>query len=232
MPAMARIARVVLPGRPHHVAQRGVRSLPVFLKPSDRDEYLRLLAEESARHGLDVLAYCLMTDHVHLVAVPATEESLARALGETHRRYTRFINLREGVRGFLFQGRFSSCPLDQRRLLAALRYVERNPVRAKRVRLPWRYPWSSAAYRVGERAEDPLVRARTPPGLTVNWRKALSSEPAETAVLRLHTRTGRPCGDLAFVRRAEVLTGRSLRPGKPGRPRKDERQKAKGKRQK
>jgi len=98
------MARVVLAGLPHHVTQRGVRSLPVFWSDADRREYLRLLREQGARFGVTFLAYCLMTNHVHVIAVPERADSLARGIGEAHRRYTRGVNRREGVRGYLFQG--------------------------------------------------------------------------------------------------------------------------------
>jgi len=82
-----------------------------FFKDQDRPEYINFLNEQSIRFGLSVIAYCLMTNHVHLLAVPEREDSLAKAVGEAHRQYTRMINFRENVRGFLFQGRFSSCPV-------------------------------------------------------------------------------------------------------------------------
>lgn len=98
-----------------------------------------------------------MTNHVHLLAVPEKEDSLAKAVGEAHRQYTRMINFRENVRGFLFQGRFSSCPVyTDQYLFTALRYIEQNPVKAKMVKFPWKYKWSSAAYHCGEISDDPL----------------------------------------------------------------------------
>ncbi|MEA1871285.1 MAG: transposase, partial [Candidatus Bipolaricaulota bacterium] len=97
---MARIARVVLPGIPHHVTQRGVRSLPVFFSDRDRTSYLSFLSKEGEKHGLRFLAWCLMTNHVHLIIVPQEMDSLARGIGEAHKRYTRLINLRQGARGF------------------------------------------------------------------------------------------------------------------------------------
>ena len=109
---MARIARVIAEGCPHHITQRGNRRLPTFFSDDDYEAYLVLLAEHCGACGVAVLAWCLMPNHVHLVAVPKTEDGLARALGETHRRYTRLINFREGWRGTLWQGRFASYPMD------------------------------------------------------------------------------------------------------------------------
>ena len=155
---MGRIARVVLPSIPHHVTQRGVRSMPLFFSGKDRITYLHLLAEQGKRHGLAFLAWCLMTNHVHLIAMPNETASLARGIGEAHRRYARMVDFREGVRGHLFQERFFSCPLDERRLLAAVAYILRNPVRAGLVRRVADYRWSSARWLAGLVKTDPLVR--------------------------------------------------------------------------
>ena len=135
---MPRIARTVIPGVPHHVTQCGNNRQDVFFVNDDHRVYLSFLREQAARFGLRVLGYCLMTNHVHLIAVPETPEGLRRAMGEAHRRYTRRVNFREGWRGHLWQGRFGSSPMDERHTVAALRYVERNPVRAGLCRVPWR----------------------------------------------------------------------------------------------
>jgi len=162
---------------------------------------------------------------VHLVVVPSSEEGLARGIGEAHRRYTRRINFRKGWRGHLWQGRFSSYVMDEAYLLAAVRYVEANPVRAGLCRRPWRYRWSSAAAHVAG-ADDVLVKVG--PMLEIvaqrmpDWRAYLALEtPADTIRrLRLHQRTMRPLAEDGFIKKLERLLGRSLRPGKPGRPRK------------
>jgi putative transposase len=127
---MARLARVVAPGLPHHVTQRGNRRQKTFFSPADYRLYRSLMAEWCGREGVEIWAYCLMPNHVHLIAVPEREDALQRAIGEAHRRYSRAVNLREGWRGHLWQGRFASFPMDQDHLLAAARYVELNPVRA------------------------------------------------------------------------------------------------------
>jgi len=131
---MARISRVVASGYRHHVTQRSVRSIPIFQTDSNRKAYLDFMAEELNRFGVDVPAWCLMTNHSHLIVVPKDSAVLARAIGEAHRRYTRMKNFSDGVRGYLFQGRFGSCILAERHLLAAARYVELNPVHAGMVR--------------------------------------------------------------------------------------------------
>lgn len=217
---MARIARIVLPGYPHHITQRGVRSLPIFYSDEDRSEYLKLLSEQSSRFGVRFLSYCLMTNHLHLIALPDKEDSLSRAIGEAHRLYTRGVNFREGVRGYLFQGRFYSCPLDERHLLATIQYVERNPVRAGLVKEPWEYEWSSAKYRVGIRKKDRLVDDVELLGVVENWEEFLGRDPLEIELLRKKVRTGRPYGSEEFIHKVERLTGRRLRPLPAGRPRK------------
>ena len=133
-----------MPDIPHHITQRGNRRQATFFEDNDYREYINLLSEWCATCRVDIWAYCLMPNHVHLIAVPSSEDGLRRALGETHRRYTRLINFREGWRGHLWQGRFTSFPMDEKYLLCAARYVELNPVRAKLVDKPADYKWSSA----------------------------------------------------------------------------------------
>jgi putative transposase len=221
---MARMKRIVVPGYPHHVVQRGVRSLDIFFQDQDRFEYLRLLREQGKRFGVTFLSYCLMTNHVHLLAVPEKQDGLARAIGEAHRRYTRRINFRENVRGFLFQGRFSSCPVDtDKYLIAAVQYIARNPVKAKLVKDPWEYPWSSAGFHCGLVKDDPLVEENPflPEG--TDWRKVLSVDTDLYGVLEEKNRTGRPFGPDRFYSVVEKITGRDTRPGAPGRPAKKKR---------
>lgn len=218
---MARISRIVVPGYPHHVTQRGVRSIDVFDSDEDRSAYLNFLSEEANRFGLDILAWCLMTNHVHFVAVPQTETSLARGFGEAHRRYTRMKNFAQKVRGYLFQGRFNSSVLDENHLLAAVRYVELNPVQAGIVAQAWEYPWSSAGFHTGKAESDPLVKDRSLSGLISDWEGFLAGGmTGDIDRLRMATLTGRPAGDDIFIAKVENITGRDLSKGAPGRPRK------------
>jgi putative transposase len=142
---MARLARVVAPLIPHHVTQRGNRRQQVFFTDDDYRAYLDLLGEHTRLADVQVWAWCLMPNHVHLMLVPSSAEALRTALAKAHRRYSRLINFREGWRGFLWQGRFASCPLDERHALAAARYIELNPVRATLAPDAACWPWSSAA---------------------------------------------------------------------------------------
>ena len=202
---------------PHHVVQRGNRRQPVFFSTADYKAYLRLMAVWCGQQGVEVWAYCLMTNHVHLIAVPGSEKGLARAVGEAHRRYTVRVNQRENWRGYLWQGRFSSYPLDEQYLLAAVRYVELNPVRVGLAERPWQYPWSSAAAHVRNR-DDILVRVKPMRDRVADWREYLSTEPDSTdmEVLRRHMRTGRPLGSPEFIESLEAKLSRSLIPHKRG----------------
>ena len=217
---MARISRVVASGYPHHVTQRGVRSIPIFHTDSDRSAYLDFMAEELNRFGVEVLAWCLMTNHTHLIVVPRDSAVLARAIGEAHRRYTRMKNFSDGVRGYLFQGRFGSCVLDEHHLLAAARYVELNPVSAGIVKEAVDYPWSSARFHLGVSQGDTLVRDKSLLGLVDDWSEYLkgNDEPITQTTLLRGIRTGRPAGSEQFVEMIERLTGRNLAMRKPGRP--------------
>ena len=215
---MARLARVVLPALPHHVIQRGVRSMPLFADNTDRHAYLRLLAEFTMQHHVQVWAWCLMTNHVHLVLVPAEEAALARAVGEAHRRYTRAINFRAGVRGHLFQERFHSFPIQEdTHLLAVVRYVECNPVRARMVHRADEYPWSSARYHV-RGTVDPLIQTSPIRELVPDWASFLHDGENHLDVIRRHVRTGRPWGTVAWIRQREQQLGRSLLPRRGGWP--------------
>ncbi len=150
--------RLVAVGLPHHIIQRGNRRQVVFFNDEDKKYYLDILRVSCNKYGVNIWAWCLMDNHVHFIAVPETKESLKSCFSETHVKYTRRINFREGWRGHLWQGRFGSSVLNDIYMITCARYIERNPVRAKVVKLPWIYNWSSAAYHVGDKAMDPLVK--------------------------------------------------------------------------
>ncbi len=213
---MARIARVVVPKIPHHVTQRGVRRMATFFDDEDYKTYISLMGEWCRQSGIEVWAYCLMPNHIHLVAVPEREESLARGIGEAHRRYTRYINFKKGWKGYLWQGRFSSFPMDEKYLLAAVRYVELNPVRARIVTEPQLYRWSSArAHLIG--IDDDLVMVKPILDRVENWDELFASGgQAEFDAIRAYERTGRPLGIDGFVERVSCLVGRDLSKKKPG----------------
>ena len=175
------------------------------------------MAEWCGREGVEIWAYCLMPNHVHLIAVPEREDALQRAIGEAHRRYSRTVNLREGWRGHLWQGRFASFPLDQGHLLAAARYVELNPVRAGIRRRPETHPWSSARAHLAEK-DDELVKVAPLLEMVGDWKTFLAGglEEEDLSALRSHERTGRPLGEMSFLAGIEAQLGRSLAKRKPG----------------
>ena len=222
---MARLARVVAAGLPHHVTQRGNRRQKTFFVRADYAAYIELMATWTRRHDIAIWGYCLMPNHVHLIAVPAMAEGFCRGIGEAHRRYTRRVNFRKGWRGHLWQGRFASFVMDDEHLMAAARYIERNPVRAGLVATAEEWPWSSAAAHIAGQDDrlvvvGPLLERIA--GWVCDWRQWLR-EPDDPPLgdrLRLHERTGRPLGGAGLLQRLEAALGRSLRPGKPGRPKK------------
>jgi putative transposase len=216
---MARLARLVIPGLPHHITQRGNRRQQTFFNDGDYAAYVELMAEWCREQGVEIWGYCLMPNHVHLIAVPKTEDGLRRAIGEAHRRYTRRINFREKWRGYLWQGRFASFVMDEPHLLAAARYVELNPVRAGLTLDAEQWPWSSARAHLSG-SNDRLTNVAPMLAMINDWRGFLNSAIHEEELrdLREHGRTGRPLGSATFVERLEVIAGRVLKPQKGGRP--------------
>jgi len=222
---MPRRPRVVVPGVAHHVTQRRNNRQPVFLSPDDHRRYLDLLTRHASKCGARILGYCLMTNHVHLIAVPEAEGSLGRALGRAHSEYALALNRDAGRSGHIWQNRFFSCPLDWQHLLSAMRYVELNPVRANLVEAAWDWPWSSAfAHSVGSASDRVLdCRWAEPFGRWdfEEWREILAAgvNYGESEAIRRATRTGEPLGSREFVARLERRAGRRLRVGERGRPR-------------
>ena len=212
---MARIARVVVPNLPHHITQRGNRRQKTFFNKSDYEEYISLMRTFCRLHNIKIWAYCLMPNHVHLIAVPKNQNSLAKAIGEAHRRYTRMVNFREGWRGHLWQGRFSSFPLDEPYLLSATRYIEMNPVRSKLVESLFDWPWSSAkVHLLG--IGDGLVDINPLSEMVGDWKLFLKEDISDIKTFRKHEHTGRPLGNREFIDKCEVLLNRVLHPKKPG----------------
>jgi putative transposase len=219
---MPRLARAVAVGFAHHITQRGNNRKDVFFVDDDRRVYLELLKEQADKYSLELIGYCLMSNHIHIVAVPHEQDSLAKAIGRTHFRYTQYINRFHRRSGHLWQGRFYSCALDERHFWLAMKYIELNPVRARLCRKPWRYVWSSAAGHCGGEDESGLL------DLTgwhkqmdaARWRDLLTKpdDEQQLARLRLCTSRGRPLGSDKFIAKLETLLGRRLRPLPRGRP--------------
>lgn len=216
---MARSARVVALGFPHHVIQRGNRRQQTFFSDDDYQLYLRLLSRYANGCFVDVWAYCLMPNHVHLIVVPHTDEGLARAIGGTHRGYTSSINTREGWQGYLWQGRFSSYPMDEHYTVAAARYIEMNPVRANLVKRPLDWRWSSARAHI-DRRDDGLLTTQPLLGMVGDWEAFLEEETLYITDIRNHAKAGRPLGSKDFVSELENELDRELSRKKPGPKRK------------
>ena len=226
---MPRTARIVVPDIPHHITQRGNNRQDVFFVDDDRRVYLSILKEQSEKFGLEILGWCLMTNHIHLIGRPSGEDSLAKALGRTHFRYTQYINKFHGRSGHLWQNRFFSCPLGREHFWQALRYVEQNPVRAGMVRRAWQHPWSSAAIHTTESGYkspfpdgDGLLNMAYWKQISsvVDWRKTLEQMQSDeqAAAIRRNTHTGRPLAGNAFVSKLEKRLNKRLRPLPIGRP--------------
>jgi len=219
---MARAARIVINDCPHHLTQRGNNRQDVFFVDDDRKAYLRFLANQCRRHGVGILGYCLMTNHVHLIAVPRRIDGLAKAIGRTHWLYAQYVNRLHRRSGHLWQNRFYSNPLDNEHCLLAMRYVERNPIRAGICRIARRYPWSSAAAHCGEKDAAGLLDTKGWKELAdgMDWEAQLSVDlPAEERQRLLrHVQTGRPLAADGWLSKLELALGRRLRPLPVGRP--------------
>lgn len=213
---MPRFARLVVPGYPHHVTQRGSRRQQTFFDDDDYAAYLDLLAEQLPKADTDVLAYCLMPNHVHMILVPHAANSLATLLRRTHARYARRVNRMHDWQGHLWQERFHSFVMDEDHLLAAARYVELNPVRAGLCGQADEWTWSSVHFHLRGRA-DRLITAGGMRSFVDNWQAYLDEVQSDAKIddLRRHSRNGRPAGSQSFIRELEAVSGRQLVRRKP-----------------
>ena len=217
---MARLPRIVLPGIPHHVTQRGNRRQRVFFGDEDYAHYRDLMAEAAARSGTEIWAYCLMPNHVHMIVVPQDEDGLRALFAEAHRRYTRTINARHRWTGHLWQGRYGSVAMDDAHVFHALRYVALNPVAAKLVAQAADWRWSSAAAHLAGR-DDALVQVAPVLARTGDFAAFLGQSDARAATrdfaaIAKAAVTGRPIGDADWLDTMEARAARPLRPGKRG----------------
>lgn len=220
------MARVVAVGLPHHITQRGNYRQDVFLNGNDRKQYLSWINEYSIKYGLSILAYCLMRNHIHFIATPAKNDSMARTFNTAHMRYSQYFNKKLKQRGHLWQGRFYSCVLDEPHLILAARYIERNPVRAGFAEKPWQWPWSSAIVHTNEKEKVKIIELGDLLGIVGrscnSWRKYIDSTENQTFLqtIRKYTLAGRPFGRTNFIERLEVEFGRELCVQPIGRPKK------------
>jgi len=220
---MPRIARIIAPGLPHHVTQRGNNRAVVFFDDEDRQLYLKLLSTYAAKHALQIWAYCLMDNHVHLLVVPETETSLARGVGVTNLVYTQYLNRKLGQGGRIWQNRFFSCVVGgDQYLWAVARYIERNPLKVGLASTPEGYRWSSARAHLTGVADELLTpQAWLDPSERAAYAMFVHEEAeGMNEDIRRATSTGRPFGAESFVDMLEFQMNRVLRPQRVGRPRK------------
>jgi putative transposase len=214
---MARLARLVVPGLPHHVTQRGNGRARTFFSDADYRFYRNLLAESCAAAGVEVWAWVLMPNHVHLILVPADEDGLRRALATVHRRYAGHVHARLKSTGHFWQGRFGAVAMDEEHLAAALRYVAFNPVRACLAPRPQDWPWSSVHAHLAGRS-DGLTTVAPVLERFPDFAKFIGRDVDAEAIERLRRAEsiGRPLGDERFLADLEAMTGRALKPAKRG----------------
>lgn len=219
---MPRIARVVVPDYPHHITQRGTNKSAIFLDDEDRRCFLQYLNSRAEKTEVNIWAYCLMDNHFHLLLEPKKDQSLGKCLHGTTFLYAQHYNKKYARSGRLWQNRYFSCPVDKEEYLwAVVRYMERNPVRAKIVTKAEDWKWSSAEAHISGRKDGHL-------GLLdwlnaderAEYRRFLDDE-GEDDEIRKATSTGRPLGDASFVEKLQELSGRELKYQRRGRPRKN-----------
>lgn len=215
---MARLARMVIPGVPHHMTQRGNRRERIFFEAGDEQIYLDLMTAQLKRHAVECWAYCLMPNHVHFILTPSDESGLARAVGEAHRRYTAFISARGRWTGHLFQARFGSVAMDEDHLVAAFRYIALNPVKAKLVTKAEDWPWSSAKAQIAGVDSDhvSVAPALDRIGDFAAFLADAHEDNALWADVLKAERIGRPVGAKAWIEHLETTYGRTLSPQKRG----------------
>jgi len=207
---MPRLARVVIAGIPYHITQRGNRREKVFFSEHHYQQYLDWLEEYCQTARLDIYAYCLMSNHIHLVVVPQEAKALVQVFKPLHMRYAQLINRERRWTGHLWQGRFFSCPLDESYLWTAIKYVESNPVRAKLVKYAEEYKWSSALTHCNNQTASLLSPDFPVADAPANWTEWLreKEDVQEIGLLRRNTEKGLPCGSEKFIKKISKLIKR------------------------
>ena len=215
---MARLPRIVIPGLPHHVTQRGNRRAQTFFEDGDYKLYEALLGEAARKAEAEIWCYCLMPNHVHMIIVPSDEDGLRRTFANAHRRYTGYINARMRVTGHLWQGRFGSVVMDEERLAHAVQYVSMNPVRAGLVERAEEWRWSSVASHLSGQ-DNELVKVGPVLDRYGDFATFLAQEEVASEVfkrLRQSETTGRPLGSADWIDKLTAMTGRELKAKKRG----------------
>jgi putative transposase len=220
---MPRIARVIAVGFPHHIIQRGNNRQKVFFAQVTREKYLDLLKEYSQKWKAGILAYCLMDNHVHLLIRPQNKESLAKLMQGVTLSYTKYRNKRYNKTGRLWESRYYSCVVDEEKYLwAVARYIEQNPVRARMVRKPEDYSYSSACGHITGTKDEVLNEKLFEGNESSDYVKFIRSAIPEKEInsIRLATKRNKPLGNINFLKKIEKLLNIDFRNNPPGRPRK------------
>jgi len=224
---MPRFARIIAPGLPHHITQRGNYQQNVFDDDNDRRRYLIWIEEYSRKYELSIIAYCLMINHVHFIVIPRDEDSVARTFNTAHMRYSQYHNKKIGITGHLWQGRFFSCVMDERHLAVAARYIERNSVRAHMAKRPDAYIWSSAKDHVNNTHSSIVDTRELFKYIDIEqaqWKDFIGviDDAGDVSTIRKYTMTGRPLGSELFVNKLEKRFGERLHALPVGRPKRVE----------
>ena len=218
---MPRSKRIIIPGLSHHISQRGNNHQNIFLEDEDRMQYLDILEIKCEKRGMSIIGFCLMTNHLHIIGIPLTSESLSQTIGQTHRDYAQWFNSKYRRDGHLWQSRYHSCALDESHLVRALIYVDRNPVRAGIVDNTLDYRWSSAKAHMVETDEFGMLDFQRWRKISVRtgWKELLKKEDSNFGnLLRIHTASGVPLASEDFIIRLEKEIGKPLRIKSKGRP--------------
>jgi putative transposase len=215
---MARLARFIIPGIPHHVTQRGNGRQQTFFGDDDYMLYRDLLREHAAAHGVSVWSWVLMPNHVHLILVPEAEDSLRACLSKVHRLYAGHIHAREKRTGHFWQGRFGCVAMDELHLLAAIPYVALNPVRARLVTRAEQWRWSSVHAHLNPAKGDGITETLPVLDRVGDFATLIGAGEDEIVshTLRRAETIGRPLGDGAFMEWVEAKLGRDARPKRRG----------------
>ena len=215
---MPRKARIVIPGIAHHIVQRGNNRQNILEEEEDFSCYCYWINQYAIKYKVSILAYCLMNNHVHFIAIPEDRNGLARLFNTVHMRYAQYVNYKRRTSGHLWQGRFFSCVLDEAHLFFAMRYVEQNPVRAKMVPRPWDYEWSSAKWHVKKPLKQYIKIKETSIIDKCHWQRYLMSSDKEVdEQIRKKTYAGRALAEESFIKFWEKKLNCVLRNLKPGR---------------
>lgn len=226
---MPRTARLVLPEYPHHIIHRGNNRERVFRSDKDHKVYLNLIGKFAKKWSCEVLAFCLMPNHVHLLLIPKQKDSLAKMMQGLALTYTQFFNKKYKRTGRIWESRFHSSIVDRDAYLwSVLRYIETNPVRAGLTTKLQRYKWSSAKIHLTNQDNDLVksiyhIKHRFGIFEGIDYRQYLEETIEQSQYEYIHRMSikEKPIGKDAFIKKLEGLFKIKLLQNHPGRPKKN-----------